>query len=127
MAPRGRVGTNTLLETRNELCIKNSNGQPATGPRQKTALCLCPNKTRLRTVSVGPQNPWRTIYNHPGKPGERRKERDFKNFSSFRTQRKAVRRERRQVGTEVGHRQRIWMVRVEDFSFLLARFSNPRK
>lgn len=66
------MGTNTLLETRNELCIKNSNCQPATGPRQKTALCLCPNKTRLRAVSVGPQNPWRTIYKHPGKPGERR-------------------------------------------------------
>lgn len=40
--------------------------------RTKTAPSLCPNKTRLRAVSAGPQNPWRTIYKHPGKPGERR-------------------------------------------------------
>ena len=49
---KGQSGTNTLLETRNELCIKKF--QLSSRSRTKTAPCLCPNKTRLRAVSAGP-------------------------------------------------------------------------
>lgn len=123
---KGQSGTNTLLETRNELCIKNSNCHPEAG--HLTAPHLCPNKTRLRAVSAGPQNPWRTIYKHPRKPGERRG--TSKTYPPLEPKGKqcggkgdkgnggGIQTEKESCG---------WCLLRIFFFCLLARFSNPRK